>query len=132
MLKYGTLALGLFSLTGIYEVLKYNPQDAEIFLILIVLYSATFIGIFILLKDKLKFVIIGKSAVIVKVDGKEKEYRWLDVEQINLNRFFGVYKMKIKNEDVIYFTAYGFVSWLFGDLSDMGEIINKMKRELDI
>lgn len=132
ILKYGPLALGLFSLSMIYQVLVSDIPDPTVFLIFIILYSGACFGVFILTKEKLKFVTIGKTLVIVKFDDQAKEYNWLDVEAISLNRFFGVYKLKIKNEDIVYFTAYGIVTWLFGDLSDMGEIINKMKRELDI
>jgi hypothetical protein len=39
-----------------------------------------------MIKDKLKFVAIGKTKVIIKKNGMEIEYTWLDVEEITLNR----------------------------------------------
>jgi hypothetical protein len=84
------------------------------------------------MKDKLKYVAIGKTKLIVKKEGEEVEYSWLDVKSITLNRFWSLYKLKIKDEDEIYFTPFGMTWWLTGDNSDMGVIINKMKRELSI
>ncbi len=88
--------------------------------------------LFFSMKNKLKYVLIGKSKLIIKNNGQETEYNWLDVETISLNRIFGLYKLKIKNEDAVYFTPYGMTTWLTGDNSDMGVIINKMKKELQI
>lgn len=90
------------------------------------------LALFFNMKDKLKYVAIGKSKVIIRKDGREIEHNWLDVEAINLNRFLGLYKLKIKNEDAVYFTPYGRTTWLTGDDSDMGVIIYKMKKELQI
>ncbi|MEQ8534676.1 MAG: hypothetical protein RIB86_22680 [Imperialibacter sp.] len=75
---------------------------------------------------------IGKSKILIADHRKEYEYTWLDVEEISLDRFFCIYKLKIKEKPHIYFSSYGAVTWLFGDVSDMGMIIEKMKRELDL
>lgn len=136
MMKYLPLMSGLLILFGfIPKVIGDYPDSypdilldmAFPFLIAILL-----LVLFFSIKDKLKYVAIGKSKVIIKKNGQEIEYNWLDVETINLNRFYGLYKLKIKNEDVVYFTPYGMTTWLTGDNSDMGVIINKMKRELQI
>jgi hypothetical protein len=94
--------------------------------------SGLLITIFAYVKDKLKYVAISKMKIIVKRHNKEIEYSWLDVEIIELNRFWGLYYLKLKNEDEFYFTPYGMTTWLTGDDSEMGTIIDKMKKELNI
>jgi hypothetical protein len=136
MMKYLPLMGGLIILFGfVPQVISDHPDmwpnilfDMAFPLII----SILLFGLFFNTRDKLKYVAIGKSKVIIKKDGQEIEYNWLDVERIKLNRFLGLYKLKIKNEDEIYFTPYGMTTWLTGDDSDMGVIINRMKRELQI
>ncbi|MEQ8811259.1 MAG: hypothetical protein RIE59_19465 [Imperialibacter sp.] len=94
--------------------------------------SVLFITITLVIWRKFKIVCIGKSKILIADHRKEYEYTWLDVEEISLDRFFGIYKLKIREKPHIYFSSYGAVTWLFGDVSDMGMIIEKMKRELDL
>jgi hypothetical protein len=82
-------------------------------------------------RNRFKYVAIGKDKIIVKKKNGEVEYNWLDVERISLIRVWSLYELKLKGEEKFYFTAYGDTSFT-GDLSDMGVIINKMKRELGI
>jgi hypothetical protein len=130
-LKYGPLIMGFFLLYSVISALFDHP-DLWIGSLPVVVMAILLIIIFFLVKDKLKFVAIGKTNLIVRTKGLEKTYNWLDVEEITLKPTLGIYKLKMKDEASIYFTAYGTVSWLTGDLSDMGVIISKMKSELDI
>ena len=131
-LKYAPLFLGLSILTLMYPIITDGEGNSWFALIVVGMLSGIFFLIFFLIKDKLKFVIIGKTKLIVKESKQVKQYNWLDVEQIKLIRFLKLYKLKLKGEEVFYFTAYGAVSLWFGDLSDMGVIIEKMKKELSI
>lgn len=131
--KYTPLVMGLFILCWIFPVLKTDHPDWWIGLIFLVAISSVPFAIFFKMKNKLKFVLIGKTKLIIRSDGIEEEYNWLDVERITLNRFVGLYKLKMKDkEEPIYFTPYGTVLWVTGDESDMGIIINKIKKELQI
>ena len=135
-MKYLPLMGGLLILFGfIPRVIGDRPDlwpDILLDMVFPLLIAILLLILFFKMKDKLKYVAIGKSKVIIKKNGQEIEYNWLDVETINLNRFFGLYKLKIRNEDAVYFTPYGMTTWLTGDNSDMGVIINKMKSELQI
>jgi hypothetical protein len=130
--KYGPLFLGVSNFTFIYSIIKEDEPNAWFALISVSMISVIFFLIFFLMKDKFKFVIIGKTKLIVKEGKHSKEYGWLDVEQISLIYILKLYKLKLKDEDPLYFAAYGFVSLLTGDTSEMGAVIQKMKKELEI
>jgi hypothetical protein len=130
--KYGPLFLGLSNFTFIYSIAKEGRPNAWFALIAVSMISVIFFLLFFLMKDKFKFVIIGKPKLIVKDGEHSIEYGWLDVEQIKLIHFFKLYKLKLKDEDPLYFATYGFVSLLTGDTSEMGALIEKMKKELAI
>ncbi|MBX2968669.1 MAG: hypothetical protein KF803_04815 [Cyclobacteriaceae bacterium] len=136
MFKYGPLAFGLLILFGLIPLIisDHSEEWPAILLGLIIPFviSVLLFILFFWIKDKLKYVAIGKTKLIVKKGGEEIEYSWLDVESISLDRFWGLYELKLKNENIIYFTPYGTVWWLTGDNSDMGAIINKMKKELQL
>jgi hypothetical protein len=136
MFKYGPLLVALLLLFGfIPQVIRDHPQDwpeIQLDLTLPLIISLLLLAIFLKIKNWFKYVAIGRTKIIIKKKGQEYEHTWLDVEWITLNRFLGLYELKIKNEDKIYFTPYGRVSWLTGDESDMGVIITKMKHELSI
>ena len=134
--KYGPLIFGLVITFGFIPKILTDAQnitsDLLIALIFPLIISGLLIAIFVYVKDKLKYVAISKMKIIVKRHNKEIEYSWLDVEIIELNRFWGLYYLKLKNEDELYFTPYGMTTWLTGDESEMGTIIDKMKKELNI
>ena len=135
-LKYSPLIVVLVVIVFIRELINSSradswPEMLPVTILLVLVGSLMFV-LYFKIKDKLRYVAIGKSRLIINRNGKEIEYTWLDVESIELNRFFRLYKLKIKNEDVVYFTPYGLTTWLTGDESDMGVIINKMKNELQI
>jgi len=131
ILKYSPLFIAIVLIINAISNIE-NHSDSWIFSIIPLVMVVLLITIFFRVKNKLKYVAVGKIKIIVKKNEKEIEYSWLDVESIILNRFWGLYNLKIKGEEEIYFTAYGLVTWLMGDESDMGVIINKMKKELQI
>jgi hypothetical protein len=132
ILKYLPLFIAIIFLADTVVNIPTNQSNSWINSIIPVVIAVILIAIFLFVKDKLKYVAIGKIKIIIKKKGKAIEHGWLDVESITLNRFWGLYNLKIKGEAEIYFTAYGLVTWLTGDESDMGVIINKMKKELQI
>jgi hypothetical protein len=78
-------------------------------------------------------VAIGKMKIVIEEkNGIDQEYSWLDVEYISLDRILGYYTLKLKNRNEILFTPYGFITIFFGDQSDMGYIIKRMKKDLNI
>ena len=131
-LKYGPLLIGLLITTNIFSLIKSDNPEWWVDLILMIIVAAICVIIFLLVKDKLKLVAISGKKIVIEMDGMEKDYEWPVVEEINLNRFWGLYKLKVPDQDAFYFTAYGFVSWMGGDISEMGDIIVKKKRELNI
>lgn len=136
MFKFGPLLVALLILIGLVPQLIMQSEGSVVNM-LVGLILPTSIGIALLILfaktyHKFKYVAIGKMKVIVRKKGVEFEYHWTDVDQIDLHRFLGLYKLKIRNEEPIYFTPYGVVGWITGDDSDMGVIIQKMKNELDI
>jgi len=131
-LKYSPLIIGLLLPLNIFSLIRTDNPEWWVDLILFVIVSIICLIIFLLVKDKLKLVAISRKKIVIEIGGMEKDYEWIVVEEISLNRFWGVYKLKVPDQDAFYFTAYGFVSWLGGDMSEVGDIINKKKRELNI
>jgi len=75
---------------------------------------------------------ISRSRILVEENKEDVECNWSDEEFIHLDRFLRLYSLKLKEQKVFYFAPYGWVSLLGGDTSEMGQIIHKMKLELDI
>ncbi|MCB0496279.1 MAG: hypothetical protein KDC79_09095 [Cyclobacteriaceae bacterium] len=71
-------------------------------------------------------------SLFVDEQNKVNEYTWLDVEWIEFNRFVGLYSLKLKSRKAILFTPYGTTWWIFGDMSEMGQIIERKKKELQL
>jgi amino acid permease len=136
--KYITLFIGLIIIVNTITLIVENFTSIELNADTIV--TSIIIGIILWLcvwihlryRDKWKIVAIGKTKIVIDENNGETEYGWLDVEYIHLDRFLRYYTLKIKGRDEILFTPYGFVNIFTGDESDMGVIINKMKKELSI
>jgi hypothetical protein len=81
---------------------------------------------------------IGNQSIVIKNGEWEENVNWLDVESLSLIQFVypPLYNIKIKgiektfwfNTDNHFVNAGGFTT----DLSDMGDLIQKKKRELGI
>jgi|JI9StandDraft_2_1071091.scaffolds.fasta_scaffold53942_5 cell division protein FtsL len=132
LIKYFSLALGLLSLLiSLYkDWMSGTTEWLDTFISLIVCIVGVLI--YIVWLRKLRQVAVSRMKLLVEEEGIEKEYSWLDVEFIDLNQFTRLYELKIKNKDSIYFLPYGHVSLLMGDQSEMGDIINKHKKDLSI
>jgi hypothetical protein len=94
--------------------------------------------IFIAIKDKFVIVKLGGQNVTIKNGLNERKINWMEVESLSLIQFVypPLYKLKVKGDNKVYWfntenefiKASGFVK----DLSDMGDLIQKKKRELGI
>lgn len=94
--------------------------------------------IFIAIKDKFVIVKLGGQNVTIKNGENERKINWMEVESLSLIQFVypPLYKLKVKGDEKVYWfntenefiKASGFVK----DLSDMGDLIQKKKRELGI
>lgn len=94
--------------------------------------------IFIAIKDKFVIVKLGGQNVTIKNVLNERKINWMEVESLSLIQFVypPLYKLKVKGDNKVYWfntenefiKASGFVK----DLSDMGDLIQKKKRELGI
>jgi hypothetical protein len=97
-----------------------------------------FFTIFIAIKDKFVIVKLGGQNVTIKNGENERKINWMEVESLSLIQFVypTLYKLKVKRDNKVYWfntenefiKASGFVK----DLSDMGGLIQKKKRELGI
>jgi hypothetical protein len=94
--------------------------------------------IFIAIKGKFVIVkLVGQNATI-KNGENERKINWMEVESLSLIQFVypPLYKLKVKGDNKVYWfntenefiKASGFVK----DLSDMGDFIQKKKKELGI
>lgn len=131
-LKYGPLFFSVLVFSNIYSIIASKDSNYLVGLSFVGIVSGLLLLLFIFTKNRIKFVSIGKTKLVVKQNNEQREYSWLDVESIVLDRVFGVYTLHLKNEKPIYFPTYEGTTWFFGDQSEMGAIIAKMKKELDI
>lgn len=94
--------------------------------------------VFLVIRDKFVIVKLGNQTINIQYKGQEKAVSWLEVEEVKLIQFVypPLYKLKTKDsDDTIWFnTEPNFISvnGLMTDLSDMGDLIKKKKRELGI
>lgn len=93
---------------------------------------------FLLVKDKFAIVKLGGQNITIQKKGQHKHLSWLDVDEVKQIGFIypPLYKLKIKdfpesywfNTAPTYLNISGFVT----DMSDMGQLIKKKKKELGI
>jgi hypothetical protein len=91
------------------------------------------IVLFFLIKDKFAVVEIGNQTITIKHNGDVKTFQWLEIESISQFQFIfpPLYSLKIKDQTIWFNTEPKFIS-VGGDTSEMGNLIRKKKRELDI
>jgi hypothetical protein len=145
--KFSFLAVSL--VIGMVVILSWlNPASVNVdgepgvkdpfeLLVLSLISLAAFL-LFLLVKDKFAIVKLGGQNVTIQHKGQHKKVSWQDVEEVKQIRFIfpPLYKLEIKdlpesywfNTEPIYFNVSGFVS----DMSDMGQLIKKKKKELGI
>ena len=94
--------------------------------------------VFLLVKDKFAIVELGNQTIKIKHNGQHRSVLWLDIEKIELIQFVypPLYRLKTKDtEDTVWFnTKPNYLSFngFVADLSEMGDLIKKKKRELEI
>jgi hypothetical protein len=145
--KYVFLAVGL--LIMIVPVISFVfPDSVEIngetgsmdltTTIIMALFALIAILIFFVIKDKFAIVEIRSQTITIKQGGEERTVKWLDIESVSQIQFIQppLYKLKAKGSDeTIWFNTepkYISVNGFTSDLSEMGELITKKKRELGL
>jgi len=94
------------------------------------------IVLFFSIKDKFAVVEIGNQIITIKHNGDVKTFQWLEIESISQFQFIfpPLYSLKIKDQTIWFNTEPKFISvgGYTTDNSEMGNLIRKKKRELDI
>ena len=112
-------------------------QDISITLIFGLISILAFLT-FLIIKDKFALVELGNQSIKIKYKGQEENIQWIDVEEVKLFRFVSppLYKLRLKHRDeTIWFNTepnYVSINGFVSDLSEMGDFIEKKKRELGI
>ena len=94
--------------------------------------------VFFVIKDKFAIVEIKNQTITIKQNGEERTVNWLDVVSVSQIQFIQppLYKLKTKDSDeTIWFNTephYVSINGFTSDLSEMGELITKKKRELGL
>jgi hypothetical protein len=98
--------------------------------------GVTLIVLFFLTKDKFAVVEIGNQTITIKHNGDVKTFQWLEIESISQFQFIfpPLYSLKIKDQTIWFNTEPKFISvgGYTTENSEMGNLIRKKKRELDI
>lgn len=110
-----------------YENTLKNQYAALLFFTL----GAILFVVFLIIKEKVKRVAVGKKKLVVITPGKKQKIEWDEVKSLKLVPFFNLYRLKLKGRKKgIYFfpsknvnPAYGLLG---GDTSKMGEILKKL------
>lgn len=107
-----------------------TPKNQYASLLFFTLGAILFV-VFLIIKEKVKRVAVGKKKLVVITPGKKQKIEWDEVKSLKLVPFFNLYRLKLKGRKKgIYFfpsknvnPAYGLLG---GDTSKMGEILKKL------
>ena len=94
--------------------------------------------IFFVIKDKFAIVELKNQTITIKQNGEERTVNWLDVVSVSQIQFIQppLYRLQTKDSDeTICFNTeprYVSINGFTSDLSEMGELITKKKRELGL
>ena len=114
-----------------------GTQDLSTTLIFALIALIVFL-VFLLIRDNFAIVTLGNQTIKIKHKGQEKTISWLEVEKVKLIQFVypPLYRLRTKdNEETIWFNTesnYIRINGFITDISDMGGLIKKKKRELGI
>lgn len=145
--KYAFLVVGL--LIAIVPVISFVfPDSVEIngeagstdltTTIIMGLLGLIAILVFFVIKDKFAIVELRNQTITIKQDGEERTLNWLDIDSVSQIQFVQppLYKLKTKDSgETIWFNTepqYISINGFTSDLSEMGELITKKKRELGL
>jgi hypothetical protein len=110
--------------------------ERDLFVTMVFILIGVFlIIIFFLIKNKFVLTSMGNQSIVIKKGEWEENVNWLDVESLSLMQFVypPLYRIKIEGIEMAFWfnienhfvIAGGFTT----DLSDMGDLIQKKKRE---
>lgn len=133
MARYFFLALSLLQwLVSALILLTYSPtlKNQYAALLFFTLGALLFV-VFLIIKEKVQRVAVGKKKLVIITSGKKKKIEWDEVKSLKLVPFFNMYRLKLKGRKKgIYFfpsknvdPAYGLLG---DDTSKMGEILKKL------
>jgi len=94
--------------------------------------------VFFVIKDKFAIVELRNQTITIKHNGEERTLNWLAVDSVSQIQFIQppLYKLKTKDsEETIWFNTepkFVSVNGFTSDLSEMGDLITKKKRELGL
>jgi len=148
LFKYGLLIFGvLFLITSLVSAIspgqhfEFNGERLDDDLVTSTIFGLIgliLILLFVVVKDKFVRVALGNQAVKIYQHGQERFVNWLEVESVKQIQFVTppLYTMKIKDtDDTVWFNTKSSF-WSFNgyttDMSDMGALIKKKKRELGL
>lgn len=137
--KYFFLGFGLLqwivaaAISLRFESTPKNASAAFIFLCI----GSVLMVLFFYLNSSMRRVAIGKNKIVVIKGGKNIRIEWPEVKSIKLIPIFNLYQLRLKDQrSPIYFfpskniePAYDLFAQ---DLSKMGEIVSKRKKEFGI
>ena len=145
--KYLPLIIGVLLIS--FPVLNYfNPESTTVngeavqldpwLSLIIVLCGCLAILVFLYFKESYVMVEIGNQAIRIKDGNEELLVNWIDVESVSLLYFIfpPLYKLRIKGYDDYFLFTTGRtglqIAGFTKDMSEMGDLINKKKKELGI
>lgn len=94
--------------------------------------------VFFAIKDKFAIVELKNQTITIKQNGEERTVNWLDVVSVSQIQFIQppLYKLRTKDTDeTIWFNTepqYISINGFTSDLSEMGDLITRKKRELGL
>jgi hypothetical protein len=93
--------------------------------------GAVLFVIFLIIKEKVKRVAVGKRKLVIITPGKKQKITWGEVKSLELVPFLNLYRLKLKGKKkCIYFFPYRNVNPAYGilggDTSKMGEVLKKL------
>lgn len=113
-----------------------TPKNASAALIFLCIGSIMMV-IFFYLNSSMRRVAIGKNKIVVIESGKNLRVEWPEVKSINLIPIFHLYRLKLKTRKtpIFFFPSKNIepaYDLLAQDISKMGEIVSKRKKEFGI
>lgn len=137
--KYFFLAFAFIQLLVSAAILIRFEFAARIFLIALIFFTMgmSFLFIFFVVNDKVRRVAVGKNKIVIIEGDRNIRFAWPEVKSLKIIPVFNLYKLKIKGKrSSIYFFPSRNIDPAFGlltkDISKMGNIVEKRKRELGI
>jgi hypothetical protein len=137
--KYFFLAFALIQwLLSATILLRFSFTSKNFFVALIFFtLGLIFLFLFLIVNDKIRRVAVGKNKIVVIEGDRNIRFAWPEVKSLKIVPVFNVYKLKIRGKrNTIYFFPSKNIDPAFGlmahDMSKMGSIVEKRKREFGI